>query len=74
MAFTKFLLYQILQVFAEFYTDKHIIPSYVLENTKNIFKILQFFLYSKCMNAKLLSKATNIPKMRQNSDKYNVAF
>lgn len=22
------------------------------------------------MNAKLLSKATNIPKMRQNSDKY----
>lgn len=42
MAFTKFLLYQILQVFAEFYTDTHIIPSYVLENTKNIFKILQF--------------------------------
>ena len=42
MAFTKFLLYQILQVFAEFYTDTHIIPGYVLENTKNIFKILQF--------------------------------
>lgn len=50
MAFTKFLLYQIPQVFAEFYTDTHIIPSYVLENTKNIFKILQFFLYSKCIN------------------------
>ena len=73
MAFTKFLSYQILQVFAEFYTDTHIIPSYVLEKLKNI-KNFAIFLYSKCMNAKLLSKATNIPKMRQNSDKYNVAF
>lgn len=43
MAFTKFLLYQILQVFAEFYTDTHKLPSNVLENTKNIFKILRFF-------------------------------
>ena len=44
MAFTKFLLYQILQVFAEFYTDTHIIPSYVLENTKNTFKFFDFFV------------------------------
>ena len=44
MAFTKFLLYQILQVFAEFYTDTHKLPRNVLDKLKIFSKFCDFFV------------------------------